>query len=122
MDTGFRILAFDPGYFSGILDPSPALMLFSCLVMSCAISSFVYGRQIQDRYQTYLFIIAIVSASAAGLATQIDASLIMLGLIPWTLCFTMLFSSSLHGLVRKYNSQQNLIDYNDDEKETLLSH
>lgn len=116
------MLAFDPGYFSVILDPSPALMLSSCLVLGCAISSFAYRRQNQDRYQTYILVIAIVFASVTGLATNVDVNLIMLGLVPWTMCFAMIFSSTLHWLVRRYNSHQNYIEFKGDEKETLLPH
>lgn len=94
-------------------------MLSSCLVLGCAVSSFIYRRQEKDRYQTLIFILAITAASAIGLASGVCANLVMLGLIPWALCLSMLFTSILHWLVKRYNKRQNHIIYEGDEKEVL---
>jgi hypothetical protein len=95
-------------------------MLSSCLILGCAISSFAYRRQEQDKYQTAIFIIAIGGASAAGLILRVDANLIMLGLIPWALCLAMIISSSLHWLLKSYNSHQTNICCDINKKGVLL--
>jgi hypothetical protein len=95
-------------------------MLTSCLVLGCAISSFAYRRQEQDRYQTVIFIIAIGTASTLGLMTGVGANLVMLGLIPWALCLAMVLSSCLHRLVKRYNNHRGNIYCDIDEQEVLL--
>jgi len=116
-----RILAFDPGHFSFILDPSPALMLSSCLILGCAISSYAYRRQEQDSYQTLILLTAIGAASAIGLVAGVDVNLIMLGLIPWALCLAMVLSSWLHWLLRRHIDFKSLNCCDIDETKVLLS-
>jgi hypothetical protein len=94
-------------------------MLSSCLVLGCAVSSFIYRRQEKDRYQTLIFVVAITAASTIGLASGVCANLVMLGLIPWALCLSMLFSSILHWLVKRYSRRQIYIIYEVDENEVL---
>jgi len=92
------LLAFDPGHFSLILDPSPGFMLFSCIILGCSISSFAYRRQESDRYQTPIFVFAIAAASAVGFGLGVPANLIMLVWIPWAIFAAMLFSICVHGI------------------------
>src|ERR1700709_1757912 len=96
-----EFVPFPAGHFSFILDPPPALMLFCCLLLGCSISSFCYRRQEDDKFQTPFFILAITGASIFGLWMSVSPNLIMLGLIPWALCFVMVFSASVHWLVRR---------------------
>ncbi|KAL2065177.1 hypothetical protein VTL71DRAFT_4318 [Oculimacula yallundae] len=83
------------------LDPSPTVMLLACLVLGFSISSFAYRRQRDDRYQSLIFVLAITSSTIFGFALDINANLVMLGLIPWTLCFAMMFSVALHWSLRR---------------------
>ena len=97
-------------------------MLASCLILGCAISSFAYRRQEQDRYQNPIFILAITAASIFGLGMGVNTNLIMLGLIPWALCFSMVFSCTVHWLVRRCSPRPRYIFYEINEKEALLHH
>ncbi|KAH6690256.1 hypothetical protein BKA61DRAFT_625767 [Leptodontidium sp. MPI-SDFR-AT-0119] len=91
----------DTSYFAFILNPSPTLMLFACLILGCSISSFAYRRQQKDRYQSLIFVLAITTSTIFGLSLGINANLIMLGLIPWALCFAMACSVAVHWAVRR---------------------
>jgi uncharacterized membrane protein YoaK (UPF0700 family) len=117
-----QIQAFNPGHFSFILDPSPALMLVFSLVLGCSISSFCYRRQEQDKFQGPIFVLVITAATIFGFGLGINANLIMLGLIPWALCFSMVFSTSVHWLVRRCSKRMSYCTSVDDEKEVLLRH
>jgi len=96
-------LAFDPGHITFIFDPSPTVMLAACLALGCAISSFAYRRQEGDRYQAPIFVFAITAATISGLALNVNANLIMLGLIPWALCGAMIFSTGVHCFLRMFS-------------------
>ncbi|CZT13741.1 uncharacterized protein RAG0_17239 [Rhynchosporium agropyri] len=91
----------DTSRFSFILDPSPPLLLVACLILGFSISSFAYRRQRDDRYQSLIFVLAITTTPIFGIALGINASLIMLGLVPWTLCLAMMFSVALHWAMRR---------------------
>jgi len=97
----------DPGdgYSSLILDPPPALMLGACLLLGCSVSSFVYRRQEEDKYQTLIFCGTLTAATLFGIAQEAHANLIMLGLIPWGLCLAMIFSIATHWLVKRCSKQ-----------------
>jgi hypothetical protein len=98
----FHILPeHDEGYFAFILDPPPALMLGACLLLGCSISSFAYRRQRDDHYQTPIFALSVVAATVSGLALGVSTNLIMLGLIPWSLCTAMVVSVIAHWGVRR---------------------
>jgi len=112
--------AFDPGHFSFILDPSPALMLAFCLVLGCSVSSFCYRHQKQDKFQAPIFVLAVTAATAFGFGFGINANLIMLGLIPWALCFSIVFSSIVHWLVGRCSKRRSHLMYQFDEKELLV--
>jgi predicted membrane protein len=90
-------------------------MLACCLVLGCSISSFAHRRREQDKFQTPIFVLAITVASILGLGFGINTNLIMLGLIPWALCFAMVLSCSLHWLVRRYSGHSRV--YEIDEKD-----
>lgn len=121
-ESELQIQAFDPGYFSFILDPSPALMLAFCLVLGCSVSSFCYRRQEQDKFQAPIFVLVITAATIFGFGLGINANLIMLGLIPWGLCFSMVFSTTVHWLVRRCTKRKSYYVYEVDEKEVLIRH
>ncbi|KAH7400052.1 hypothetical protein BKA64DRAFT_473670 [Cadophora sp. MPI-SDFR-AT-0126] len=93
--------AIDTSYFAFILNPSPTLLLFACLLLGCSISSFAYRRQREDVYQSLFFIVSITVSTIFGLALGMNANLIMLGLIPWALCFAMMCSVAIHWAVRR---------------------
>ncbi|KAF8860766.1 hypothetical protein BDZ45DRAFT_298404 [Acephala macrosclerotiorum] len=95
----------DNNNFNFILDPPPALMLGACLLLGCSVSSFAYRRQEEDRYQTLIFIISLVAATLFGMALEVSANLVMLGLIPWALCLAMTFSIATHWLIKRCRKQ-----------------
>lgn len=121
-DTTLQVQAFDPGRFSLILDPSPGLMLGSCLVLGCSISSFLYRQQVTDKYQTQIMVISISVACVVGYVAGISANLVMLGLIPWALCAAMLLSTCVHWYIGRYCHRNVHVDYEPNEKERLLRH
>ncbi|KAG9233251.1 hypothetical protein BJ875DRAFT_52213 [Amylocarpus encephaloides] len=94
--------AFDPGSFSFIFDPSPGVLLGACIVEGCAISSFAYRRQAEDIFQAPLFVFAITGAIICGVALGINPNILMLGVIPWAVCLTMMTSASVHWLLRQW--------------------
>jgi hypothetical protein len=121
-ESELQVQALDPGHFSVILDPSPALMLVFCLVLGCSVSSFCYRRQEQDKFQAPIFVLVITAATIFGFGLGINANLIMLGLIPWALCFSMGFSAIVHWLVRRCSKRRSYCVYEVDGKEVLLRH
>jgi hypothetical protein len=107
-DSEYQVPAFKPdGHFGFILDPPPALMLGACLVLGCAISSFAYRRQEQDKLQTPIFLGAIALATTIGFALGTNANLIMLGMIPWGLCSAMVLSTFVHWMMRRCSKAGN---------------
>lgn len=81
-------------------------MLGSCLVLGCAISSFAYRRQDIDKLQTFIFIAAITLACTIGLATDLNANLIMLGMIPWALCAAMVVCTVVNSVIGNSSRRQ----------------
>ena len=75
-------------------------MLGACLVLGCAISSFAYRRQEQDKLQTAIFVGAVALATTIGIALGVNSNLIMLGMIPWALCSAMVMSIFVHWMMR----------------------
>lgn len=80
-------------------------MLGACLLLGCSVSSFAYRRQEEDRFQTLIFMVSLVAATLFGMALEVNANLIMLGLIPWALCLAMIFSVATHWLVKRCSKQ-----------------
>lgn len=97
-------------------------MLLFCLILGCSVSSFAYRHQEQDKFQLPIFVLSIAAASAFGFGLGINANLIMLGLIPWALCIAMIFSTTVHWLVRRCSQHRSYYCYHLDEKEVLLRH
>ncbi|CAG8959067.1 hypothetical protein HYFRA_00012848 [Hymenoscyphus fraxineus] len=95
-NLGTQVRAFGSGYFTFILDPPPAVLLGACIIEGCAISSFAYRRQATDKYQVPIFLLAISGATIIGIAFNIDANIIMLAVIPWSICFAMITSCIGH--------------------------
>jgi hypothetical protein len=98
-------------------------MLGSCLVLGCSISSFAYRRQESDRFQAPVFALAITIALTAGIAFGVNADLILLGLIPWALCFAMGASVVLHAFLRRtwgLRKRYNYVSCERGEKEVPL--
>ncbi|GAB1310345.1 hypothetical protein MFIFM68171_00555 [Madurella fahalii] len=86
---------------SGFLfQPSPGLMLFSCLVFGCCVSSFTHRRQSQDAFQFAVYVVLLAGAAIAGYAVGANVHLILLGYIPWATCAAMATSIAGHGLYR----------------------
>ncbi|KAK4111933.1 hypothetical protein N656DRAFT_837446 [Canariomyces notabilis] len=83
-----------------IFRPSPSLLLFSCLVFGCCVSSFTHRRQTEDQYQAVVYVVLLAGAAVAGYAVGADVHLILLGYLPWATCAAMALSISGHGLYR----------------------
>ncbi|KAK3328890.1 hypothetical protein B0H66DRAFT_5352 [Apodospora peruviana] len=83
-----------------ILHPPPGLMLFSCLVFGCCVSSFVHRRQDKDPFQFLVYIVLLATVVIIGHGTRASANMILLGYLPWTMCAAMAISISGHGLYR----------------------
>jgi hypothetical protein len=77
-------------------------MLVACLALGCAVSSFAYRRQERDHYQAYIFVMALILATILGYTCKINANVIMLGFVPWSLCVAMLLSITVHWIVRRF--------------------
>lgn len=76
-------------------------MLSSCIALGCSISSFAYRRQEEDRFQSLIFVAGIIAATVLGLSVEMDASLVMLALIPAALVAAMITSTSMHWALRR---------------------
>ncbi|KAL7628782.1 hypothetical protein AAE478_000297 [Parahypoxylon ruwenzoriense] len=71
---------------------SPGLVLGSCLVLGCCLSSYVHRRRDQDEHQAIVFVIWIIWAICVGWGIGASANMTTLGIVPWALCAAM-FSS-----------------------------
>ncbi|KAK4236769.1 hypothetical protein C8A03DRAFT_16629 [Achaetomium macrosporum] len=80
--------------------PSPGLMLFSCLVFGCCVSSFTHRRQSKDPFQFIVYIIFLGVAAVIGCGIRTNVHLILLGYLPWATCAAMVTSISGHSLYR----------------------
>jgi len=89
----FRFLDF-------LLHPSPAVMIWACVILGCSVSSFVFRHRRQDRFQALVFgvVIAWVVILAYGIGSSLN--LILLGFVPCSLTIAMLLSSIGHSCVR----------------------
>jgi len=103
-----------------LLRPSPGLMLGSCLVLGCSISSFVYRRQETDPFQGVIFFCLILWAVALGSALDASENLIMLGFVPWAFCAGMPLSVTSHSIARWLQSRRAAEVEARDEKTQLL--
>ncbi|KAK1752380.1 hypothetical protein QBC47DRAFT_55893 [Echria macrotheca] len=82
------------------LRPSPELMLCSCLIFGCCVSSFVHRRQEEDTLQFFVYAVYLAAAITAGYGLGASTNLILLGYVPWAMCFAMASSLSGHALYR----------------------
>ncbi|KAK4451616.1 hypothetical protein QBC34DRAFT_400247 [Podospora aff. communis PSN243] len=88
-----------------VLNPPPELMLVSCLVFGCCVSSFVHRRQTQDAFQFAVYAVFITAAVISGYGLEASANLILLGYAPWAMCVAMATSLSGHALYRRQRTQ-----------------
>ncbi|KAK4185534.1 hypothetical protein QBC35DRAFT_389333 [Podospora australis] len=101
-----------------LFHPSPGLMLGSCLVFGCCVSSFAQRRQSQDPLQFVVFLVVLGAAALVGYGLQASTNLILLGYLPSATCAAMTISISGHGLYRLSNPQAE--NGADEEKAQLL--
>ncbi|KAK4153081.1 hypothetical protein C8A00DRAFT_43963 [Chaetomidium leptoderma] len=100
--------------------PSPGLMLVSCLVFGCCVSSFAHRRQSQDPFQIVVYLALLGGAALTGYAVQANVHLILLGYLPWATCAAMVFSISGHSVYRCLKSDAAKGRGDDEEKARLL--
>lgn len=98
---------FSSGNRSLILDPYALLLLASCLLLGCSISSFTHRRQGRDKCQSLILVLAILTATTIGLGLGINANLIMLAFVPWALIIAMVFSVFVHSTIRHHRRPRN---------------
>ncbi|KAI0137034.1 hypothetical protein BJ170DRAFT_604257 [Xylariales sp. AK1849] len=79
-----------------LTDPSPGLMLGSCLVLGCCLSSFAHRRRDEDRFQTAVFVAMAIWGVVVGRAIGASANMITLSLVPGALCTAMALSFMGH--------------------------
>ncbi|KAK0658935.1 hypothetical protein QBC41DRAFT_50666 [Cercophora samala] len=99
-----------------LFHPSPSLMLFSCLVLGCSVSSFTQRRQAQDPLQLFVYTTLLGGAALAGYARQESAHLILLGYLPWATCAAMSLSITGHALYRLLSKAGSRATTKDEEK------
>ncbi|KAL2144160.1 hypothetical protein VTI28DRAFT_9535 [Corynascus sepedonium] len=117
-----------PGQYHGdpddidasIFRPSPGLMLFSCLVFGCCVSSFTHRRQEQDPFQFVVYLIILGCAAIIGYTVRAHLHLILLGYLPWATCVAMAISISAHSAYRCLRPDPATTSQRDEEKERLL--
>ena len=83
-----------------LLRPSPEMMLCSCLIFGCCVSSFIHRRQEEDDFQFVVYALFLAGALVVGHALQGSANLIFLGYMPWAMSAAMFMSLSGHTLYR----------------------
>ncbi|KAK4673172.1 hypothetical protein QC763_109480 [Podospora pseudopauciseta] len=101
-----------------LFHPSPGLMLFSCLVFGCVVSSFTQRRQSQDPLQLFVYTTLLGAAALVGYARRESAHLILLGYLPSATCAAMTLSISGHSLYRLLKTGSGATK--DEEKAQLL--
>lgn len=82
------------------LRPSPGVMLTSCLVLGCCISSFLYRHHGADAYQAPVFASALVGSVVVGHMAGASVYMVLLGYMPWALCTAMFLSTLGHAMLR----------------------
>jgi len=75
-----------------LLSPSPGVMIASCLLLGCSVSSFII-RHRNERFLG-LFLLAIPWALALGYSVGADAKLIMAALLPWSMVAAMAITTA----------------------------
>lgn len=94
------------------LYPSPELMLCSCLIFGCCVSSFAHRRQGQDVLQFPIYAAALAGGVAMGYVFNASTNLILLGYLPWAMCMAMAVSLFGHSLFRsmRFSSVRQSVD------------
>jgi hypothetical protein len=72
-----------------VAEPSQSAVLVAGIVMGLAVSSFLFRRQ-QRRNQGLAFLAVPIAVGATGLVLGASSHLVMLVLVPWTVCACML--------------------------------
>lgn len=90
------IKSFTLFYFEILKNPPPELVLGSCVLLGCCLSSFAHRRDEKDRLQSVVLVASAFWGIAIGRATGSSANLITLSLIPGAMCLAMLISFSGH--------------------------
>ncbi|KAI5927674.1 hypothetical protein F4810DRAFT_275606 [Camillea tinctor] len=78
----------------------PGLVLGSCLILGCCVSSYTYARRERDPYQITIFVVWIIWAVCVGWKVGCSVDMITLGILPWALCIAMLNNSAGHAAMR----------------------
>ncbi|KAH6853677.1 hypothetical protein B0I37DRAFT_12775 [Chaetomium sp. MPI-CAGE-AT-0009] len=99
-----------------IFRPSPGLMLLSCLVFGCCVSSFAHRRQSQDPFQFVVYLVLLSCAATIGYIVQAHVYLILLGYLPWATCAAMVISISGRGVYRFLKPHVTTTSQGDEEK------
>lgn len=102
-----------------VFRPSPGLMLFSCLVFGCCVSSFTHRRQNQDPFQFVVYVLLLGGAALVGYGVRANVHLILLGYLPWATCAAMTVSISGHSVYRCLKPDV-VAGQGDEEKARLL--
>lgn len=102
-----------------LLQPVARLVLISALGFGCCVSSFVYRRQKEDRFQAIVFVVLIAAVAAVGYAVEASPNMILLGYMPFATCAAMILSISGHSALRWLRSGDEFVP-DDDEKLQLL--
>ncbi|KAI0482636.1 hypothetical protein GGR56DRAFT_199496 [Xylariaceae sp. FL0804] len=85
--SAHRILAaLRPSFLS---PPSPGLVLGSCLVLGCCLSSYMHRRRAADPYQAAVFAAWAAWAVCIGWSAGSSADAIVLAIVPWALTAAM---------------------------------
>ncbi|KAL2263234.1 hypothetical protein VTK26DRAFT_7653 [Humicola hyalothermophila] len=87
-----------------IFRPPPALMLFSCLVFGCSVSSFSHRRQTEDPFQFLIYLAVLGTVGLVGYGVRANLYLILLGYFPWATCAAMAISISGHRIWRRWRT------------------
>ncbi|KAK3906673.1 hypothetical protein C8A05DRAFT_40521 [Staphylotrichum tortipilum] len=82
---------------SFVLRPSPELMLLSCLLFGCCVSSFTHRRQSQDPFQFVVYLVLLGGAALVGYGLRADPHLVLLGYLPFATCAAMAITVMGHG-------------------------
>ncbi|KAI1338485.1 hypothetical protein F5Y15DRAFT_118600 [Xylariaceae sp. FL0016] len=76
--------------------PAPGLVLGSCLVLGCSLSSYMHRRRDQDCFQSAIVATWALWAVCVGWSAGCDADMIILGILPWALSMAMPSSLLVH--------------------------
>ncbi|KAI0541170.1 hypothetical protein GGR58DRAFT_58460 [Xylaria digitata] len=71
---------------------SHGMLLVSCLVLGCCVSSYRHRMQGREPYQGIFFLVWIVWVSLVGLGAGCEVDTVVVGMVPWALVAAMLSS------------------------------